>query len=414
MTIRVPSRLAARGAVLILCFVGIGQEPSLAQQTGLSFLGMDPDAVATPAPTPTSTPKPTPTATPAPTSTPTATPEPTSAPRGTKVLGKVTSAIDKTATITVPPSTPAQAGDVVTVSFKIPGLDEPVEVGTGKVKYISGTRVTAQFDQIEGYLEAGQDAEIACTGTAQTNNSGAKITEATPTPQLTWPADNKTSPKPPPPPPVLGSSSAAASQTPYVCATPPPDDMMKISYLPGPMYVGGKNMENITRMGQRLYSKTTPSILSGNIIFTDTFSRGRNRQSCNLGEPNNEYGGVEGFNYLPIFPGGDGKPAAVIISDNNLANGTLDFGGVQFTNSETPCAGNARGANMGQNIMFQIRVRFTSASSGITYAGPYFRSRAAAPGDGIIGGSSAGYWVRLASTGAVDVVGLNPYRILAT
>jgi hypothetical protein len=42
-------------------------------------------------------------------------------------------------------------------------------------------------------------------------------------------------------------------------------------------------------------------------------------------------------------------------------------------------------------------------------AGPYFRSRAAAPGDGIVGGASRGYWVQLHSNGMVRIKRLNPH-----
>ena len=53
-------------------------------------------------------------------------------------------------------------------------------------------------------------------------------------------------------------------------------------------------------------------------------------------------------------------------------------------------------------------------SGKVTDAGPYFRSRAAAAGDGIIGGTSSGYWVQLVSTGEVRIRGLNPFGTIAT
>jgi len=49
----------------------------------------------------------------------------------------------------------------------------------------------------------------------------------------------------------------------------------------------------------------------------------------------------------------------------------------------------------------------------VSEAGPYFRSRAAAPSDGILGGTSAGYWVLLDSNGAMRIRGLNPNRVVA-
>jgi hypothetical protein len=55
----------------------------------------------------------------------------------------------------------------------------------------------------------------------------------------------------------------------------------------------------------------------------------------------------------------------------------------------------------------------TDAAGHATQAGPYVRSRQAAAGDGIIGGTSAGYWVQLWSTGEVKVFRLNPVKTVA-
>lgn len=55
----------------------------------------------------------------------------------------------------------------------------------------------------------------------------------------------------------------------------------------------------------------------------------------------------------------------------------------------------------------------TDSAGHVSSAGPYFRSRRAAGGDGIIGGTSAGYWVQLNSTGMVKVKCLNPWDTIA-
>ena len=62
----------------------------------------------------------------------------------------------------------------------------------------------------------------------------------------------------------------------------------------------------------------------------------------------------------------------------------------------------------------EVEVRLAHGPSGeITEAGPYFRCRRSAPGDGLIGGTSAGYWVQLLSTGLVRVKRLHPVAVVA-
>ena len=55
----------------------------------------------------------------------------------------------------------------------------------------------------------------------------------------------------------------------------------------------------------------------------------------------------------------------------------------------------------------------SDAAGNVGEAGPYFRSRAAAPGDGIVGGTSSGYWVQLHSNGMVRIKRLNPHAVVA-
>jgi len=55
----------------------------------------------------------------------------------------------------------------------------------------------------------------------------------------------------------------------------------------------------------------------------------------------------------------------------------------------------------------------TDSDGSVTQAGPYFRSRKAAPGDGLLGGTSAGYWVQLQSNGMIRVRRLNPLAVVA-
>jgi len=116
--------------------------------------------------------------------------------------------------------------------------------------------------------------------------------------------------------------------------------------------------------------------------------------------------------YLPVFPAG-----ATVESDGTIRNPRLDYSGVQFAESGRGGCGvnDLRGADLGQDLRIGLEVRVPGDAEGrTTQAGPYFRSRAAYPGDGLAGGTSSGYWVRLSSTGEVTVWQLNPYHPVAT
>ena len=110
------------------------------------------------------------------------------------------------------------------------------------------------------------------------------------------------------------------------------------------------------------------------------------------------------FFYIPIvydFPR---------IGPGEIRHGGLDLGGVQLATWPTPCAvSSLEGATLPEDIRISAEVLTPPG----TQAGLYFRSRAAAPGDGIIGGRSAGYEVRQFSTGRIAVRCLNPGRVVA-
>ena len=92
----------------------------------------------------------------------------------------------------------------------------------------------------------------------------------------------------------------------------------------------------------------------------------------------------------------------------------LDYGGVQLVRRNQECATTPlRGADAGQDLRISVELLVPATSQGDLQAGPYFRSRRAAPGDGILGGSSAGYWLRLHSSGALTVKCLNPAHTVA-
>jgi hypothetical protein len=114
---------------------------------------------------------------------------------------------------------------------------------------------------------------------------------------------------------------------------------------------------------------------------------------------------------FPIFPEG----AVKFDAQHSLRHPGPGLGGVQFARSDGACSVDSlRGADLGDDLSLSVELLVPAPpGGGLLTAGPYLRSRAAAPGDGIIGGRSAGYWVQLYSDGVVKVRCLNPHQIVA-
>ena len=139
---------------------------------------------------------------------------------------------------------------------------------------------------------------------------------------------------------------------------------------------------------------------SADVLFSDSFRRADTNQ-WGVGQGDMAFGGRARFFYLPIF--GGANPTGAVTQAGALENNGRDFGGVQFATSLAE-----RGANLGQDLNIRCDLLVpTNAAGDVTQAGPYFRSRAAAAGDGIFGGTSAGYWVALYGTGEVKVRVMN-------
>lgn len=144
------------------------------------------------------------------------------------------------------------------------------------------------------------------------------------------------------------------------------------------------------------------------VLISDSFNRA-DADGCSLGQADLALGGSGVHYYLNIFANG------ASIAGSALQNVGGDFGGMQFTGSPGACNNLAiRGENVGQDMNIQVDLLVPTDGAGrLGQAGPYFRSRAAANGDGIIGGTSAGFWVQLWSNGEVRVKGLNPQIFVA-
>ncbi len=119
--------------------------------------------------------------------------------------------------------------------------------------------------------------------------------------------------------------------------------------------------------------------------------------------------GEAGYYYLPI------AGAVPRFTGGEIANSGNDIGGVQLARRDGTCsAASLDGAGLPQDVYLAADLKTPLGPKGQrTEAGLYFRSRKAHVGDGIMGGTSAGYWVRMAAGGQVSVVCLNPGRVVA-
>ena len=119
--------------------------------------------------------------------------------------------------------------------------------------------------------------------------------------------------------------------------------------------------------------------------------------------------------YLPIGVGlkvEDRKPGE---GSAAFHNDGMDYAGIQLARPVNDCElWSLRGAGVGQDLRISVDLLTPSGESGkLTEAGPYFRSRKAAGGDGLFGGTTAGYWVQLVSNGSIRIKRLNPMAVVA-
>jgi DNA-binding winged helix-turn-helix (wHTH) protein len=125
---------------------------------------------------------------------------------------------------------------------------------------------------------------------------------------------------------------------------------------------------------------------------------------CGKEQPDITVGGKP-YYYLPVFADG-----AAVADDGSFTNRGPDVGGIQLAEQNGDCGVDLlRGADLGQDLSITMDLSVLRDAQGhTTEAGPYFRSRRAYPGDGIVGGTSSGYWVKLYSSGEVRVFQLRP------
>lgn len=119
--------------------------------------------------------------------------------------------------------------------------------------------------------------------------------------------------------------------------------------------------------------------------------------------------------FFPVWAGPDGRYTTVAIGPSAIRNIDTDYAGVQIAKPNGDCGlATLRGADLGQDLEMEVELLVpTDALGRGTQAGPYFRARRAVPGDGLQGGSNAGYWVQLHSSGAVVIRQLNSSAVVA-
>jgi DNA-binding winged helix-turn-helix (wHTH) protein len=123
------------------------------------------------------------------------------------------------------------------------------------------------------------------------------------------------------------------------------------------------------------------------------------------------------YYYLPVTDA-TGALALTFVGQGegaSIMHTGIDYAGVQLASRTAGCStASLRGADVGQDLLISVELLVPKNREGFdAQAGPYFRSRRAGPGDGIIGPVSAGYWVMFDSTGVVIVKCLNPARSVA-
>jgi hypothetical protein len=155
---------------------------------------------------------------------------------------------------------------------------------------------------------------------------------------------------------------------------------------------------------------------SYDVLFSDSFDR-PDADMCLAGPADHYQGGSGTVTYVPIFGIFNGtrlSPTGPELRNNGLQSWTRGLSGVEFTGLEDACSySSASFQRFDIGIKVDVLVP-TDADGNITQAGPFFRAKAVAPGDTILGNNGGGYWVQLHSTGEITLKLLNPESVVAT
>jgi DNA-binding winged helix-turn-helix (wHTH) protein len=122
------------------------------------------------------------------------------------------------------------------------------------------------------------------------------------------------------------------------------------------------------------------------------------------------------YYYLSIlYPGMVSEERAPGDLSTPFRQAGVGLGGMQLAMKRPDCSiAMQRGADVGQDLRIAADILVPVDAEGrTTEAGPYFRARSASAGDGIVGGTAAGYWLQLESSGRMRVQRLNPRAVIA-
>ena len=205
---------------------------------------------------------------------------------------------------------------------------------------------------------------------------------------------------------------AASPETPFAVPVGGQQNV-KIHFTPSSL---GSHSGTLTFSSNDPAQPSVEVAVSGNgaegahVRFSDSFDRPD--ANCSPAPADNSLGGGGRHGYLPLFIT-RGRPTGARLASGALENPGTDYAGVQFSGDEQACLG-GEGEDIGQDVNIRIDLLVPGDNGGnITQAGPYFRTRSATPGSSILGGTSAGYWVQLHSTGQIKLKLLNPEATVA-
>ena len=139
------------------------------------------------------------------------------------------------------------------------------------------------------------------------------------------------------------------------------------------------------------------------VVFSDSFERA-DALTCALGRADHAYGGAGPYSYGLIAAG-------VTLETGKLVNKGRDYGGVIFARDTGTCPG--AGTDLGESLNIRARLFTPRDGSKTTQAGPFFHAPRLGSGQPIHQGGQAGVWVKLDSSGRIDVVRLDTNEILA-
>ena len=205
---------------------------------------------------------------------------------------------------------------------------------------------------------------------------------------------------------------AAAPETPFTVPVGGKQNV-KVHFTPSSL---GSHSGTLTFSSNDPAQPAVEVAVSGNgvegvhIQFSDSFDRPD--ANCSPAPADNAFGGGGRHGYLPLFIS-RGRPLGARLVSGALENPGMNYAGVQFSDDEQFCLG-GEGEDIGQDVNIRVDLLVPGDNGGnITQAGPYFRTRSATPGSSIFGGTSAGYWVQLHSTGQIKLKLLNPEATVA-